>query len=126
MGRSPSRVGVTGPLVPYVTGFCAELKRQGYRRHPVSDQLRLMAHLSRWMEAAGLSLDQLSPEHVLEFLAVRRQAGYRLWLSPKGLAPLLSYLRDVGALVTPTASERRGPAEVCWPPTRPTLSSSVA
>jgi hypothetical protein len=47
---------------------------------------------------------------VLEFLAVRRQPGYRLWLSPKGLAPLLSYLRDVGALVTPTAGEPSGPA----------------
>jgi len=102
---------VTGPLVPYVTGFRAELERRGYRRKPVADQLRLMAHLSRWMEAAGLPLDQLSPGHVLEFLADRRQAGYRLWLSPKGLAPLLGYLRDVGALVAPAASEPSGPAE---------------
>jgi hypothetical protein len=31
MGGSPSRVGVIGPLVPYVDGFRAELEAQGYR-----------------------------------------------------------------------------------------------
>ena len=28
---SPSRVKVIGPLVPYVSGFRAELEAQGYR-----------------------------------------------------------------------------------------------
>ena len=47
MGGNPSRVKVTGPLVPYVAGFHTELKAQGYRPNALSDQLRLMAHVSR-------------------------------------------------------------------------------
>jgi hypothetical protein len=30
------------------------------------------------------------------FLAARRTEGYTLWLSPKALAPLMTYLRGVG------------------------------
>ena len=64
----------------------------------MSDQLRLLAHLSRFMEANGVSLDQLGPGRVDEFLTVRRQAGYTLWLSRKALVPLLNYLEGIGAL----------------------------
>ena len=63
----------------------------------MSDQLRLLAHLSRFMEANGVSLDQLGPGRVDEFLTVRRQAGYTLWLSRKALVPLLNYLEGIGA-----------------------------
>jgi site-specific recombinase XerD len=101
MANKPSRVRLSGPLVPYAAGFRAELESQGYRREPVADQLRLMAHLSRWMQAGGLAVDQLSPERTEEFLAARRQAGYTLWLSAKGLAPLLNHLRRLGALLVP-------------------------
>jgi integrase/recombinase XerD len=97
MPADPSRVKVTGPLVPYVAGFRAELEAQGYKRNPVADQLRLLAHLSRWMEVRGVSLDQLGPGRVDEFLAVRRKAGYTLWLSRKALVPLFNYLEGVGA-----------------------------
>ncbi|MGH7733853.1 MAG: tyrosine-type recombinase/integrase, partial [Gemmatimonadales bacterium] len=36
-----------------------------------------------------------------EFLSARRSAGYTLWLSEKGVAPLLSYLRSVGVAPAP-------------------------
>ncbi len=43
------------------------------------------------------------------FLAARRAAGYTLWLSPKALAPLLQYLRGLGAVppapAVPTPTE---------------------
>ena len=45
MPTDPSHVKVTGPLVPYVAGFRAELEAQGYKRNSVADQLRLLAHL---------------------------------------------------------------------------------
>ena len=84
----PARVRVTGGLEPYAAGFAAELSRLGYTKNATTDQLRLLAHLSRWLAAEGLSD---------AFLAARRAAGYTLWLSRKALTPLLPYLRRLGA-----------------------------
>lgn len=84
MGGKPSAVRVKGPLSPHVPGFRRELGRLGYRPHAVCDQLRLMAHASRWLESRGLSVDELTPARVHKFLAHRRAEGYVLWLSTKG------------------------------------------
>ena len=46
-----SRVRVTGPLEPFAAGFAAELVDQGYSLQPAALQLRLLAHLSRWLAA---------------------------------------------------------------------------
>jgi hypothetical protein len=74
----PSRVKVIGPLVPYVAGFRAELEAEGYRRGPVADLLRVMAHVSRWMEARVIGVGDLTPARIEEFLVARREAGYTL------------------------------------------------
>jgi len=90
----PSRVRVTGPLEAYTAGFRAELLTQlGYTKHSTSYQLQLLAHLSRWLSAAGIDASGLTPAVMDQFLAARRSAGYHMWLSPKALAPLLQYLR---------------------------------
>lgn len=107
----PARVKVTGPLVGYTGGFHQELVRQGYRPGPQCDQLRLMAHVSRWMAERGLGIDELTPSRVDEFLAARRAAGYTLWLSPKGMAPLLAHLRELGAVPAPAPQVATTPAE---------------
>ena len=96
MGGSPSRVRVIGPLVPHVAGFRSELESQGYRRHAVADQLRLMAHLSRWMQTTGVEVSALSPERQAEFLVARREAGYVLWLSQKSIGPTGFLLDRIG------------------------------
>lgn len=93
-----SQVRMTGPLAVYAAGFADELARQGYRRDPVVAQVRLMAHLSRWLQAAGFGVGHLTLPTRVAFLAARRAEGYTLWLSLKALAPLVSYLRSVGAL----------------------------
>jgi integrase len=111
MGGSPSRVKVTGPLVPYVTGFRAEIEAQGYRPSALSDQLRLMAHVSRWLAAKGLEVGDLTPERVEEFLVARREAGYVLWCSLKGVAPLLAHLRRVGVVPVPQSTVPTTPAD---------------
>lgn len=111
MGGTPSRVRVTGPLVPYVAGFRAALGLQGYRRNALSDQLRLMAHVSRWLAANGLDVGDLTAERVEEFLVARRAAGYVLWRSAKGVAPLLAYLRGLGVVAVPEPTTPITPAE---------------
>jgi integrase/recombinase XerD len=94
----PSRVGVSGPLERYAAGFLAELVGLGYRPVSSAFQLQLMAHLSRWVEADGLAVEELLPTHVERFLTARRAAGYTNYLSPKALAPLLGYLRGLGVV----------------------------
>jgi integrase/recombinase XerD len=104
MGGDPSRVRVTGPLTVFAEGFAGELARLGYKPNAAADQLRLMAHLSRWMAAGHVEAAALTPEVTGAFLVARRAEGYVLWLSPKGLAPLLGYLRRLGVIPVPVSA----------------------
>ncbi len=111
MDSDLSRVRLVGPLEAYGSGFAMELARIGYRNNPVADQLRLMAHLSRWLSAQGLGPADITPAMCDAFLAARRSAGYTLWLSRKALVPMLHYLRDIGAVpgsATSTAKSEGG------------------
>lgn len=110
MGGNPSRVKVTGPLVPYAAGFRAELETQGYRPNALSDQLRLMAHVSRWLASEGFAVEELTPDRIDAFLVARRRAGYALWCSAKGVAPLIAHLRQVGAVPVQEPSLHTTPA----------------
>ena len=101
--RDPSRVRVSGPLERYVPGFIAELVGAGYARDSAAFQLRLMAHVSRWLAEEAFGPEGFSSAQVERFLAARSAAGYRSFLSPKGLGPLLGYLRALG--VVPSESE---------------------
>ena len=49
-----SNVGVTGPLAPYAADFTARLGECGYTRLTQVNELRVMAHLSRWLQANHL------------------------------------------------------------------------
>lgn len=98
-----SRIRVTGPLESYVSGFVAALVERGYTPVSAAHQLRLMAHVSRWLASEGWGPDDLSPARVEEFVAARRAAGYVNYLTPRALVALLEYLRDVG--VVPPAGD---------------------
>ena len=104
-------VGVLGPLAEHAEGFRAELLAQGYSPLSAANQLRLMAHLSRWLTAEGVGPVDLTPERVDAFLEHRRTAGYTCWRSRRGLEPLLGYLGGLGLLPTPVAPVRRGALE---------------
>lgn len=94
MGGRPSRVWVAGPLAPYASGFAAWLAELGYTPSSAEDQLRLLAHLSRWLAERGGEAAALTPRAVEQFLRARR-AGYVKLTSRRGLAPLLGYLRGI-------------------------------
>jgi hypothetical protein len=61
MGGNPSRVRVTGPLEPYAAGFASALTRIGYTQHSTAHQLRVFAHLSRWLATGGVDVAELTP-----------------------------------------------------------------
>ena len=103
---------VIGPLEPYAAGFAAELERLGYTAFSVAGQLRLAAHLSRWLAGEGLDVDALTPLIAGRFLAARAAAGYTAHRSPKALSPLLGYLRRLGVAPLPTPVVAQGPVEM--------------
>ncbi|MDT5346925.1 MAG: integrase/recombinase XerD, partial [Mycobacterium sp.] len=106
-----SRVRVTGPLERYAREFAAELEACGYTPLSAANQLRLMAHLSRWLGTEGLDPGELNDEGLQAFLAARSGQGYTCWLSLRGLAPLLGFLRGLGVVLASTPPARSGPAE---------------
>ncbi|MGI8612723.1 MAG: site-specific integrase [Nocardioidaceae bacterium] len=92
---------VRGPLEPHVVGFAAELLRQGYSRSSASQHVCFIAHLDRWMSAAGVGLGELSGSVIERYLAERRAAGYVEYRSVKALRPLLGFLEPSGVLPLP-------------------------
>jgi integrase/recombinase XerD len=96
-----SRVRVSGPLAEYAAGFAVFLAEAGYTPLSAANQVRVLAHLSRWLEGRGLGPGELTGQRVREFLAARRAAGYTCWLSERGVAPLLGFLRGLGVVPEP-------------------------
>ena len=106
------RVRVTGPLAMYADGFRADLAARGYAAGSADRNLRTLAHVSRWMDARGLSAGQLSAGRLEEFLEARRREGYHHALSIRAVMPLVSYLRRAGvAAVPPEAGTGDGALE---------------
>jgi len=94
---------MSGPLLTYAEGFCAELDGQGYTRDSASIQLQLMAHLSRWLGGEGLEVQDLTARRLEDFLRARRAAGYRDLVSSAALRPVMGYLAGLGVVSPPSA-----------------------
>lgn len=98
----PTSVPFRGPLTPYALGLWSDLKGQGYPPASGAKQLRLAAHLSRWLDDRELDTSDLTIDRVQQFLADRRREGHKSLFSLKAMQPLLGYLRRVGAAPPPT------------------------
>ena len=94
----PERVLVSGPLARFADGFRVDLIERGYSLWRAQEQLYLLAHVSRWMEAEGLELAGLTPATLERYFMWRRQEGYRKSLSPLSLRRMLGYLDGLGVL----------------------------
>src|SRR5512132_817031 len=96
---TPDRVRVSGPLATLADGFRVDLIERGYSLWGAQEQLYLLAHVSRWMEAERLELSSLASARALEgYFVWRRRQGYLSSLSPKSLRRLLGYLERLGVL----------------------------
>jgi integrase/recombinase XerD len=100
--KDPLGVRVTGPLARYAPGFVAGLVEVGYRSNAAAVQLRLLAHLSRWLEREGIDPGEVREPEIERF---RKEdlARVRSLRIAGGLVPLLAYLRGLG--VVPVADE---------------------
>jgi integrase/recombinase XerD len=93
---------VTGPLERYAAGFLVGLVEAGYRSRSAAVQLRLLAHLSRWLKQEGLHPGELG-ESQLERFRREHLDGVVGLRGAGGLVPLLGYLRGLG--VVPPADQ---------------------
>jgi integrase/recombinase XerD len=94
-----SRVLMTGPLAPFADSYRVELGRRGYTPLSTVTELRQVARFSRWLEAGGLTVAEVSEVRVAEFFEWQR-ANWRhrqSWSCP-GLRCLLDVLRGLAVL----------------------------
>ncbi len=98
---------VSGPLAPYAEAYERWLLARGFRPRGVPRRVWQLDHLSRWLERERLTANRLSPERVEQFVAARRAAGYRTWVSPLSMRLPLAFLREIGVApaLMPLASE---------------------
>jgi integrase/recombinase XerD len=105
-------VRIYGPLATHAGGFRSWLIGQRFYSPSTTDgHLRLMAHLSRWLLADGLDCCDLTEEHMQEFVAARRAAGYYNLRTLRAVEPLTAYLRQVGAVPEPVVSTQAAPQD---------------
>ena len=97
--RKPSWPQVSGPLGGHASAYRKELAGLGYSPWTASAHLYLMAErVDRWLDENEVAPETFTSARVNQFLASRRAAGQHRRLSPRGLIPLLGYLRAAGVL----------------------------
>ena len=99
-----SHVRVSRPLEPFALGFRRELAFRGYTPGSAAQQLKLVERLSLWLADRQLDVRGITPEQIEQFVGARRAEGYRHWISPQALAPLLDYLCSLDALAAQPAA----------------------
>jgi integrase/recombinase XerD len=112
MGGGVRPCMVRGSLAPWAPGFEDWLVARGFSRWTVRNRFCLFAVLSGWLEREGLCAGDLDEERAGLFVAARRRAGLRSWVSPRCVALPLEYLREVGAVPPPVPVAADGPVEV--------------
>ena len=97
-----TRVVVRGPLGLFADAYCEKLEERGYTRLSAVNLQRQVAQMSRWLEAEGLGVEQLSEERIEAFLSLQRaRTRDRSSLSRPGLLCLLELLRELGVVTAP-------------------------
>lgn len=88
---------MSGPLAPCAPEFERETANRGYTDLSAAELLRLMAHLSLWLERNGLEPAELTPMRVEEYLEDRRSEHTKR-LKVSSLRPMLEVLRSMGVV----------------------------
>jgi integrase/recombinase XerD len=96
-----SRVVVVGPLAPFVSMFESKLRDRGYTPLSAVNQKKLLSHLSRWLEADGLGVGDVSDARIQAFLQSRRARGCTWSITREALMPLLELFKELGILPPP-------------------------
>lgn len=97
-------VAADGPLIGYEPALRVRMQRWGYAPLSVSEAVRVMRRLSRWMDERGMDAAGVTPTVFEEFLTARRRscnpAVARRW---SGV--VRRFLRDEGVLAVPDLAQ---------------------
>ena len=94
-----------GPLAIYIDVFSDQLIRQGYSCATAREKLRLVAHLSRWLDRSKLSVADLNEACIERFRRYRRRQGRVDRHAASTCKALLEQLRETG-VITPSPDLR--------------------
>jgi site-specific recombinase XerD len=98
-----------GVLARHVEGYRAWLVRHGYTAQTIKNMLKDLGQVGLWLSGRGLDTRDLDEERLEQHLSDLRSAGRRRVAGPRGMVPLLTFLREVG--VVPAARVSKSPAE---------------
>jgi hypothetical protein len=94
-----------GVLALHVEGYRAWLARHGYTTQTARNMLKDLGQVGLWLSVQGLDARDLDEEQLKQHLSDLRSAGRRRVAGPRGMVPLLKYLREAG--VVPRAAGER-------------------
>lgn len=87
-----------GPLAIHIDIFAEQLTRQGYSIATARDKLRLIAHLSRWLDRSKLSVKDLNEACIERFRCYRRRQGWVDRHAASTCKALLEQLREASVV----------------------------
>ena len=97
----PFHLWHTGPLALHIPWFAGRLAEQGYAPFTTQEKLRLVTHLSQWLQQQHVGADALDDLSIEQFLAYRQQQGRAPRHHRVTLRTFLQELRDAGMLPVP-------------------------
>ena len=98
-----------GVLARHVEGYRAWLARHGYTAQTIRNMLKDLGQVGLWLSGQGLDARDLDEERLKQHLSDLRSAGRRRVAGPRGMVPLLTFLREAG--VVPAPQVNASPAE---------------
>ena len=93
MASSRRKAGV---LSTHVEGYRSWLERHGYTGQSIRNMLKDLGQAGLWLSGQGLEARDLDEERLEQHLSDLRKAGRRRVAGPRGMVPLLKYLREDG------------------------------
>ena len=89
---------ITGPLQDYKSQLWKKLLSLGYTLFSARNLMRLTAQFSYQLQSKGVHLENLTVEHVDQFLMSRKRSGHKHFITRRALYPMLNYLENCGAI----------------------------
>lgn len=90
-----------GVLAPYVESFRVWLAERGYTTLTARNMLKDLGQVGLWLSRQGLDAADLDESLVKQHLADLRKSGRRRVAGPRGMLPLLTFLREAGVVPKP-------------------------
>jgi hypothetical protein len=116
-------------LAPQVESYRAWLAERGYTTLMARNMLKDLGQLGLWLSRQGLDATDLDEKQLKQHLSDLREAGRHRVAGPRGLVPLLTFLRESGVVpapqVTPSPAESLLKQYRCWMASERCLSAST-